>query len=125
MRTKNEGITALIFYDLLFSFKNIKTCLFSAVYAHRLNMYRCNRYDLCSVLRIKVLKIGKVLEIVGVYFSAVNNIVRLNIIGKFLNVKRYILFLKNLLCNRKYFGVGCGRSRNRNFSAGKLSLIHR
>ena len=84
-----------------------------------------NRYHLCAVFLIEVFKVRQVLEIVCVDLAAVNNIVRLNVIGKFLNVKRYILFLKNLLCNRKYFGVGCGRSRNRNFSAGKLTVIHR
>ena len=64
-----------------------------------------NRYHLCAVFLIEVFKVRQVLEIVCVDLAAVNNIVRLNIIGKFLNVKRYILFLKNLFCNRKYFGV--------------------
>ena len=50
-----------------------------------------NRYHLCAVFLIEVFKVRQVLEVVCVNFAAVNNIVRLNIIGKFLNVKRYIL----------------------------------
>ena len=84
-----------------------------------------NRYNLCAVFLIEVFKVRQGLEIVCVDLAAVNNIVRLNIIGKFLNVKRYILFLKNFLGNRKYFCMGCGRSRNRDFRTGKLSVIYR
>ena len=61
-----------------------------------------NRYHLCAVFFIEVFKVRQVLEVVCVNFAAVNNVVRLNVIGKFLNVKRYILFLKDFLCNRKY-----------------------
>ena len=84
-----------------------------------------NRNHLCAVFFIEVFKVRQVLEVVCVNFAAVNNVVRLNVIGKFLNVKRYILFLKDFLSDRKYFCMGCGRSRNRDFSAGKLSVIYR
>ena len=84
-----------------------------------------NRNHLCAVLFIEVFKVRQVLEVVSVNFAAVNNVIRLNVIGKFLNVKRYILFLKNFLSNRKYFCMGCGRSRNRDFRTGKFIVIYR
>ena len=69
-----------------------------------------NRNNVCSVLLVEIVKIGLVLEIVGVKLAAVNNIVRLNIIVKFLDFQLNILFGKNFLCNGKYLSVRSRRS---------------
>ena len=52
------------------------------------------------ILLVEILKVGQVLEVVGVYLAALNHVVGLNVIGKFLNVKLNILFGENSLCNR-------------------------
>ena len=59
-----------------------------------------NRGYVGIVFLVKILKVGQVLEVVGVYFTALNHIIGLNVIGKFLNVKLYIFLGKNFLCNR-------------------------
>ena len=52
------------------------------------------------IFLVEVLKVGQVLEVVCVYLAAFNHVIRLNIIGKFLNVKVYVFLGKNFLCNR-------------------------
>ena len=69
-----------------------------------------NRNNVCSVLLVEIVKIGLVLEIVGVKLAAVNNVVRLNIIVKFLNFQLNILFGKNFLYNSEYLSMRSRRS---------------
>ncbi len=60
-----------------------------------------------AVLRIEVLQIRNVLEIVCVHFTALHNIVRLNIIGKLLDIQRDIFFCKDLLRNLQNLCMRC------------------
>ena len=70
---------------------------------------------LCTVFGVEVLEIREMLEVIGVELAAVYNVVRLNVVGIFLDVKRNILILENILYNCQNFGVRCGRSRDSDF----------
>ena len=109
-------------YELLFN--SIKRGLLTAVKTHRLNVNSRNLNNVGAVLGVEVVKIRSVLEVVCVDFAAVYNLVGLNVIGKFLNIKRYVFSSKNFLCYRKYFRVGCGRSRNGYCFACKRVVIN-
>ena len=75
-------------YELLFN--SVKRGLLTAVKAHRLNVNSRNLNNVGAVLGVEVVKIRSVLEVVCVDFAAVYNLVGLNVIGKFLNIKRYV-----------------------------------
>ena len=109
-------------YELLFN--SVKRGLLTAVKTHRLNVNSRNLNNVGAVLGVEVVKIRSVLEVVCVDFAAVYNLVGLNVIGKFLNIKRYVFSSKNFLCYRKYFRVGCGRSRNGYCFACKRVVIN-
>ena len=70
---------------------------------------------LCTVFGVEVLEIREMLEVVCVELAAVYNVVRLNVVGIFLDVKRNILLLEYILYNRQNFGVRCRRSRYSDF----------
>ena len=86
---------------LLFCRQSIKSCLLAAVKAHRLNMDSCCGHDISSLFSIEIVKIREMLEVVCIYLAAVNNIVRLYIVGENLNVKCDVLCCKDILCDRK------------------------
>ena len=69
-----------------------KVALASAVEAHRLNMNCTYRYHLGAVFLIEIVKVGLVLEVVGVNLTVVYNIVGLYIIGYLYYIKVYFLF---------------------------------
>ena len=69
---------------LLAAFDGIQCFLFSAVQCNRLYVDRADRYDVRTVILVKVLQIRQMLEVVGVNLAALYNVVRLYIIGKFL-----------------------------------------
>ncbi len=75
-------------------------------------MYSGDRHDLCAVLLVEVLKVGKVLEVVCIDLTTVNDLVGLDVIGELLNVKGDVLLGKYLSCNSQNLGVRCRRSGN-------------
>ena len=83
-----------------------------------------NRNDVSSVFLIEIFEIRGVLEIVSVDLSAFNDIVGLNIVGKFLNFKGNIFFCKNILSNCQDLCVGSGRRRNGNGLSRKSGIIN-
>ena len=67
-----------------------------------------DRNNVCAVFLVEILKVRKMLEVVCVNLAAVNNLVRLNIVREFLDVKSNVLFGKDFLDYGKNFGVRCG-----------------
>ena len=50
------------------------------------------------------------LEVVSIYFTAVNNVVGLYIVGEFKNFKGDAFFSKDIFGNGKDFSMGCGEA---------------
>lgn len=87
-----------------------KVALASAVEAHRLNMNCTYRYHLGAVFLIEIVKVGLVLEVVGVNLTVVYNIVGLYIIGELYDIKGYVLFGEDNLYHLKNVGMRCGEA---------------
>ena len=83
----------------------VKRALLSAVETERFNVDCRRGYDVGLVLCVKVIEIRLVLEVVSINLAAVNNIVRLNIVGELFDVKRNVFLCENLFCNFKDFRV--------------------
>ena len=71
-------------------------------------MDSADRNNVCAVFLVEILKVRKMLEVVCINLAAVNNLVRLNIVREFLDVKSNVLFGKDFLDYGKNFGVRCG-----------------
>ena len=77
-----------------------------------------------SVFCVEIVKIRNVLEIVCENVAAVNNLVGLNVIGEFNNLKGYVFLCKDVFRYFKDFCMRSGRSRNGNAFAFKSIVIY-
>ena len=68
-------------------FDGVKRSLFAAVDAHGFNMDRADGNDIGAVFGVEVIEVRNMLEVVGIDFAAVNNVVGLYIIGEFFDVE--------------------------------------
>lgn len=103
----------------------VKCCLLAAVKTHRLNMDNCDRDNVCTVFLVEVIKVRSVLEVVCVNLTVFNNVVRLNVIRKFFDVKRNALCGKDFLCYVKDFLMRSGGGRNSDRCALERIVIYR
>ncbi len=78
-----------------------------------------------AVFCIEIVQIRRMLEIVCIYLAAFNDVVGLNIISKFLDIKSNVLFSQNSLYDGQNLRMRCGRGGNRNGFSGKRSIINR
>lgn len=104
---------------MLSALESVKRGLLSAVESERLNVNGGSRNNVGVVFGVKIVKIGLMLEVVCQHGTVLHNIVGNDIITEFLNTRIYVLFGKDVLCNGKYLGMGCGRSGYRNCLARK------
>ena len=77
-----------------------------------------------SVFCVEIVKIRNVLEIVCENVAAVNNLVGLNVIGEFNNLKGYVFLCKDIFRYFKDFCMRSRRSRNGNAFAFKGIVIY-
>ena len=87
-------------------------------------MDSCNRYDVCSVLCVEIVKVRNVLEVVCIDFAAFYYIVRLYVVGVLFNCKGDVFFCKDFLGYCQNFSVWCRGSCNCNFSSLKCSVVN-